>query len=86
MEGYEVKFRVFANSQEEADRAGKAAGAFVNRLAARGIPVTAARLAEAVERAARQRWDTAAVRANALAFGPARFLSGLAESIRQTLG
>ena len=39
-------------------------------------------LAEAVEDAARRRWDTAAVRANALAFGPERFLSGLAASVR----
>lgn len=38
-------------------------------------------LAEAVERAARQRWDAAAVRANALAFGPEHFLSGLAGSV-----
>lgn len=42
-------------------------------------------LADAVERAARMRWDTAEVRANALAFGPERFLDGLATSVRTAL-
>ena len=50
MEGHLVKFNVFADSQEEADRASKALGDFVNAMAAQGVAVTAARIAEAVER------------------------------------
>jgi glycosyltransferase involved in cell wall biosynthesis len=40
-----------------------------------------ASLADAVERAARQGWDSAAIRAHAETFGPARFIAGLAESL-----
>ena len=42
-------------------------------------------LAEAVERAADMRWDADDIRANAEAFGPERFLRGLAEVIRATM-
>ena len=41
-------------------------------------------LADAVERAARLGWDSAAIRANAESFGPERFLEGLAGSISKT--
>lgn len=43
-------------------------------------------LASAVEQAAGQRWDSAAIRAQAQAFGPERFLSGLAESLARLEG
>lgn len=46
---------------------------------------TEAALAEAVERAADMRWDSDAIRANAEAFGPERFLRGLAEAIEVTM-
>lgn len=42
-------------------------------------------LAEAVEHAARQRWDPAAIRAHAETFGPARFLAGLGQSLSRLL-
>ncbi len=38
-------------------------------------------LAEAVERAARGRWDSGAIRAHALGFGPGRFLRGMAGAL-----
>lgn len=41
-------------------------------------------LAEAVERAARQRWDPAMLHAHAASFGPERFLTGLANAIAST--
>ncbi len=42
-------------------------------------------LAEAVERAAGQGWDSATIRANALSFGPERFLTDLADSLGRML-
>ena len=50
MQGYELKFNVYANSQEEADTATAAIKAYISRLAGRGIAVTAARITTAVER------------------------------------
>lgn len=48
MEGYEIKFNVFANSQEEADRASLLIRKFVDDYAKRGIAVTAGKISAAV--------------------------------------
>ena len=50
MQGFEVKFNVYANSREEADAATAAIKAFISEKAGQGIAVTAARLTEAVNR------------------------------------
>ena len=50
MSGYEVKFNVYANSQEEADRATEAIKAFIGAKAQQGVAVTANKIAEAVSR------------------------------------
>lgn len=50
MEGYEVRFKVYAESQEEADRASRAIKDFISAAAQKGVAVTALRLAEAVDR------------------------------------
>ena len=50
MGGYEIKFNVYANSQEEADRATEAIKAFINAKASQGIAVTAERIATAVNK------------------------------------
>ena len=50
MGGYEIRFNVYANSQEEADRATEAIKAFINAKAAQGIAVTAERISSAVNR------------------------------------
>ena len=50
MRGYEIRFNVYAESQEEADRATEAVKAFIDGKARQGIAVTAKRLREAVER------------------------------------
>ena len=50
MQGYEVRFNVYAETSEEADAASSAIGRFVNELAARGIAVTAGKLTSAVSR------------------------------------
>ena len=50
MEGYEIRFRVYADSQAEADQASRAIKDFISSSAKKGIAVTAVRLAEAVER------------------------------------
>ena len=48
MGGYEVKFNVYANSQEEADRASEMIKSFISEKAKMGIAVTADRLVAAV--------------------------------------
>ena len=48
MRGYEVRFNVYADSQEEADRAAEAIKGFISDKARLGIAVTAERLAAAV--------------------------------------
>jgi len=48
MRGYEVRFNVYADSQEEADRAAAAIKGFISDKARLGIAVTAERLAAAV--------------------------------------
>lgn len=50
MQGFEVKFNVYAETQDEADATAKAIKAFITEMASRGIAVTAARLTTAVER------------------------------------
>ena len=50
MDGYEVSFRVFANSQEEADAASRALRRFVDDKARQGIAVTAGKVSDAVGR------------------------------------
>lgn len=48
MKGYEIRFNVYAESQEEADLATEAIKAFISEKARLGIAVTASRLASAV--------------------------------------
>lgn len=50
MQGFEVKFNVYANSQDEADAASLAIKRFISGLAERGVAVTANKVAEAAER------------------------------------
>ena len=50
MKGYEIRFNVFANSSEEADKASAVIRAFVDQKAREGIAVTADKISRAVER------------------------------------
>ena len=50
MQGYEVKFNVYAESQEEADFASSLIKGFITELAQKGIPVTARKISEAVNK------------------------------------
>ena len=50
MSGYEVKFNVYANSQDEADAASAAIKAFITTMAQRGVAVTADKLTAAIQR------------------------------------
>jgi hypothetical protein len=50
MGGYEVKFNVYANSQEEATRASVAIMHFISELAKQGIAVTADKISFAVDK------------------------------------
>ena len=50
MQGFEVKFNVYANSQEEADRASAIIKQFITEQAQKGVAVTATRIADAVEK------------------------------------
>ena len=50
MGGYEIKFNVYANSQEEADRASEAIKAFISEKARMGVAVTADRLTSAISK------------------------------------
>ena len=50
MSGFEIKFNVYANTKEEADRAAEAIKAFINAKAKQGIAVTADKITEAVSR------------------------------------
>ena len=47
MGGYEVKFNVYANSQEEADRASAMIKSFISEKAKQGVAVTADRIVAA---------------------------------------
>ena len=48
MGGYEIKFNVYANSQEEADRASEMIKSFISEKAKQGIAVTADSLVSAI--------------------------------------
>lgn len=48
MKGFQVCFNVFANSQEEADKASIAIRQFIDNNAKMGIAVTANKLVEAI--------------------------------------
>ena len=50
MDGYEIRFKVYASSQAEADEATRAIKAFIGDNARQGIAVTAKRLTDAVRR------------------------------------
>lgn len=50
MQGYEVKFNVYADSQEQADDAARAIKDFIGESARQGIAVTADRLTSAVKK------------------------------------
>ncbi|MBR4755688.1 MAG: hypothetical protein IK076_01965 [Bacteroidales bacterium] len=50
MKGYPVQFNVYAETQEEADRASAAIKGFISSQAQRGVAVTAAKLTEAVRK------------------------------------
>lgn len=50
MGGFEIRFNVYANSQDEADRATDAIKAFINAKASQGVAVTADKIAAAVNK------------------------------------
>ena len=50
MQGYEVKFNIYAESQEEADAVSQAFKDFVNDNARKGVAVTAGKIQEAFQR------------------------------------
>ena len=50
MQGFEVKFNVYANSQTEADDAANAIKGFISQLAQKGVAVSAQRLVEAISK------------------------------------
>lgn len=50
MKGHEVRFNVYAESQEEADFASATVKQFITELAQKGVPVTANKIAEAVQK------------------------------------
>lgn len=50
MQGYEIRFRVYANSQEEADLASAKLRTFVDNNARKGVAVTAEKIAAAIEK------------------------------------
>lgn len=50
MQGYEVRFNIYANSQAEADVVSSAIKSFINENARMGVAVTAEKVAEAVRR------------------------------------
>ena len=50
MKGYEVRFNVYASSQEEADTATETIKAFISEMAREGVAVTAEKIASAVNK------------------------------------
>ena len=50
MGGYEVRFNVYANSQEEADRASEMIKSFISEKARLGVAVTADKVTSAIIR------------------------------------
>lgn len=50
MEGFEIKFNVYAATQEEADEAAQTIRQFISELAVQGKAVTATKITEAVRK------------------------------------
>lgn len=50
MRGYEVRFNIYAESQEEADAVSQAIKGFISENARNGIAVTATKITDAVRR------------------------------------
>ena len=50
MQGYEVKFNVYAESQEEADQMTEAVKGFISDMAKKGVAVTATKLSHAISK------------------------------------
>ena len=50
MQGFEVKFNVYAETKEEAELASSLIKGFITELAQKGIPVTAKKISEAVNK------------------------------------
>ena len=50
MNGFEIKFNVYAETKEEAEKATEAIKAFISAKASQGIAVTAGKITSAVER------------------------------------
>ena len=50
MGGYEIRFNVYAESQEEADKATEAIKAFISAKASHGVAVTANKVSDAIGR------------------------------------
>ena len=50
MQGHEVKFNVYADSQQEADIASALIKQFITELAQKGVAVTATKISAAVEK------------------------------------
>ena len=50
MQGFEVRFNVYAETQAEADAASAAIKRFISGLAVKGVAVTANKIAEAAEK------------------------------------
>ena len=52
MKGYEIKFNIYANSEEEVEQARQAIVSFIDQHARQGRAVSATKIAEAVSK-----WD-----------------------------
>ena len=50
MEGFEIKFNVYAATQDEADEAAQTIRQFISELAVQGKAVTATKITEAVRK------------------------------------
>ena len=50
MQGFELKFNVYADSQEQADQAATEIKTFISELASKGIAVSASKLTSAIAR------------------------------------
>lgn len=50
MKGFEVKFNVYANTQEEADLASGAIKQFISEMAQKGVAVTAEKVSHAINK------------------------------------
>ena len=50
MKGFEIKFNIYAESQEEADKATRAIKAFISEHAKQGRAVTANKVADAISK------------------------------------